>query len=198
MVANQMNKSFQEIKKHVMQGISLIEVLITVMILAIGLLGLAGLQVRLQTTEIESYQRTHALILLEDMANRVSANRNDAAAYDTAGAPLGTGDAQPNACVGNGQAFDACQWSNALKGASELSATANNVGAMIGARGCVEDLGAGDQFLITIAWQGLIPISAPASTCGAGLYNGATGSCVNDMCRRTMSTIVRIANLNSL
>lgn len=197
MVANQMQKSFCDIKKHAMQGISLIEVLITVVILAIGLLGLAGLQVRLQTSEIESYQRTHALILLEDMANRISANRNNAAAYDTAGTPLGTGDAQPNACVGNGQAFDACQWSNALKGTSELSATANNVGAMIGARGCVEDLGGtGVQFLITVAWQGLTPISAPASACGTGLYNGATGSCVNDMCRRTMSTIVRIADLN--
>lgn len=198
MVANQMNKSFQNIKKHVMQGISLIEVLITVVILAIGLLGLAGLQVRLQTSEIESYQRTHALILLEDMANRVSSNRNNAVDYVTAGAPLGTGDGQPNACAGNGQAFDACQWSNALKGSSELSSAANNVGAMIGARGCIVDLGTGDQFLITVAWQGLTPISAPASACGAGLYNGATGGCVNDLCRRTMSTIVRIANLNSL
>ena len=194
-----MNKSFQNIKKHVMRGISLIEVLITVVILAIGLLGLAGLQVRLQTSEIESYQRTHALILLEDMANRVSANRNDAAAYVTAGGPpLGTGDGQPNACAGNGQAFDACQWSNALKGAAEQSSASNNVGAMIGARGCIEDLGTGDQFLITVAWQGLTPISAPASACGAGLYNGATGSCVNDLCRRTMSTIVRIADLASL
>lgn len=197
MVASQMKKSFNGIKKHVMQGISLIEVLVTVVILAIGLLGLAGLQVRLQTSEIESYQRTHALILLEDMANRVSANRNNAATYVTAGAPLGTGDGQPNACVGNGQSFDACQWSNALKGAAELSATATNIGAMIGARGCVDALGTGDQFLITVTWQGLTPISAPASGCGAGLYNGG-GSCVNDLCRRTMSTIIRIADLSSL
>ncbi|MDH5552280.1 MAG: type IV pilus modification protein PilV, partial [Nitrosomonas sp.] len=121
-----MQKSFLNIKKHAIRGVSLIEVLITIVILAIGLLGLAGLQVRLQTSEIESYQRTHALILLEDMANRVSANRNNAAAYDTAGAPLGTGDGQPNACAGNGQAFDACQWSNALKGASEQSSASNN------------------------------------------------------------------------
>lgn len=191
--------SLHSIKKYSIRGVSLIEVLITVVILAIGLLGLAGLQVRLQTSEIESYQRTHALILLEDMANRVSANRKNAAAYvTTAATPLGTGDAQPNACVGNGQALDACQWSNALKGAAELSATATNVGAMIGARGCVEDLGTGEQFLITVVWQGLTPISAPTSACGAGLYDGAAGSCINDLCRRTMSTIVRIADLNSL
>jgi len=182
-----------------MRGVSLIEVLVTMVILAIGLLGLAGLQVRLQSSELESYQRTQALILLEDMENRLSANRKNAATYVTATAnPLGTGDSQPTACTGNGQSLDECQWSNALKGASEQSSSSTNVGAMIGARGCIEDLGTGDQFMITVAWQGMTPISAPASTCGTGLYDGATGAkCVDDLCRRTMSTIVRIANLAS-
>lgn len=180
-----------------MRGVSLIEVLVTMVILAIGLLGLAGLQVRLQSSELESYQRTQALILLEDMTNRLSANRTNAATYVTTAAdPLGTGDSQPISCSGNGQSFDACQWSNALKGASEQSSSAN-VGAMIGARGCVEDLGTGEQFMITVAWQGLTPISAPASNCGAGLYDGTGTKCVDDLCRRTMSTIVRIANLAS-
>jgi len=181
------------------RGVSLIEVLITIVIFAIGLLGLAGLQMRLQSSEIESYQRTHALILLEDMASRMTANRANASTYVTAAAnPLGAGDSQPTACAGSGHDFDVCQWSNALKGASEQSASSNNVGAMIGARGCVEDLGTGDQFLVTVVWQGLTPISAPASGCGAGLYNGAAGtSCDNDLCRRTVSTIVRNADLGS-
>lgn len=178
-----------------MRGVSLIEVLVTMVILVIGLLGLAGLQVRLQSSEIESYQRTHALMLLEDMANRVSANRKVAATYATT-SPLGTGVAS-NTCSGSGRSFDACQWSNALLGAAEQSGS-SNVGAMIGARGCIEDLGTGEEFMITVAWQGLTPLSAPTSTCGAGLYNGATGSvCTGDLCRRTLSTIVRIANLGS-
>jgi len=68
---------------------------------------------------------------------------------------------------------------------------------MIGARGCIENLGA-DQYQITVVWQGLTPISAPASACGAGLYNGAAGSsCINELCRRAMSTIVRVANLGT-
>lgn len=181
-----------------MRGVSLIEVLVTMVILAIGLLGLAGLQVRLQSSELESYQRAQALILLEDMANRVSANRANAAAYVTTTDPLGAGDSQPASCTGNGQSFDACQWSNALKGASEQSSSSTNVGAMIGARGCVEDLGTGDQYIITVVWQGMTPISAPASNCGTGLYDSDSGTnCINDLCRRTMSTIVRIANLAS-
>jgi type IV pilus assembly protein PilV len=181
-----------------MRGVSLIEVLVTMVILAIGLLGLAGLQVRLQSSELESYQRAQALILLEDMANRLSANRANAAAYVTTETnSLGIGDSQSASCSGSGLSFDLCQWSNALKGASEqLSST--NVGAMIGARGCIEDLGTGDQFIITVVWQGMTPLSAPVSSCGAGLYDGdSSASCVNDLCRRAMSTIVRIADLAS-
>jgi type IV pilus assembly protein PilV len=182
-----------------MRGVSLIEVLVTMVILAIGLLGLAGLQVRLQSSELESYQRAQALILLEDMANRLSANRANAAAYVTTETNfLGIGDSQSASCSGSGLSFDLCQWSNALKGASEQSSSSTNVGAMIGARGCIEDLGTGDQFIITVVWQGMTPLSAPVSNCGAGLYDGDSGtSCVNDLCRRAMSTIVRIADLAS-
>lgn len=180
------------------QGISLIEVLITIVILAVGLLGLAGLQLRLQASEVEAYQRTHALMLVEDMTNRISANRNNVSAYvTTVTGPVGTGDDQPAICAGNVEEYDLCQWSNALKGVAEQSGV-NNIGAMIGARGCVEDLGTGEEFLITVAWQGLTPTVAPASSCGENLYDGGDDTnCVNDLCRRVMSTIIRIGNLSS-
>jgi len=50
-----------------------------------------------------------------------------------------------------------------------------------------------------VAWQGLAPISAPPAniTCGANLYDG-TGDdavCVNDLCRRVVTTLVRIGTL---
>ena len=185
------------VEAYSIRGVSLIEVLVTIVILAVGLLGLAGLQMRLQSSEVEAYQRTQASLLLEDMANRMGANRKNAASYATGSAnPLGTGDSQPATCAGGGQGFDSCQWSNALKGAAEQSGS-NNVGAMIGARGCIENLGA-DQYQITVVWQGLTPLSAPASACGVGLYNGAAGSsCINDLCRRAMNTIVRVANLGT-
>jgi len=44
-------------------GFTLIEILVTLFILAIGLLGLAGMQALAQKTELESYQRAQALIL---------------------------------------------------------------------------------------------------------------------------------------
>ena len=77
-------------------GFSLIEVLVTILILMVGLLGLAGLQSRALTAQMEAYQRSQALILLKDMADRINANRNVASCYavstpsDTS---LGTGTA---------------------------------------------------------------------------------------------------------
>jgi type IV pilus assembly protein PilV len=43
------------------------------------------LQGRLQKSEMESYQRTQALMLANDMANRITTNRADAANYTIGG-----------------------------------------------------------------------------------------------------------------
>jgi type IV pilus assembly protein PilV len=178
-------------------GTTLVEVLIALVIAAFGLLGLAGLQMRLQLSDVESYQRAQALLLLDDMANRLAANRDQAAAYVTgAGAPLGSGVNCPNA-TGTLQQTDTQQWCTALQGTAE-STGGNKTGAMIGARGCVETLGA-NSYLITVAWQGMTPTAAPGAgvACGAGLYAGAPGStCTGDLCRRTVTTVLNIATLN--
>jgi len=178
------------------EGVSLIEVLVTILILSIGLLGVAGLQSRLQMSEMEAYQRSQALILLNDMANRIAANRNAAANYAT-GVSNPTGyNTTCSASTSTRKDIDLGEWCNALQGAAETSGS-SKVGAMVGARGCVESLGSG-EYLITVAWQGMGPISAPPASvaCGAGQYNGGTGSaCSNDLCRRVVTTIVRVADL---
>src|SRR5262245_11612110 len=115
------------------RGTSLVEVLVTMVILAIGLLALAGLQARLHVLQIESYQRAQALILLRDMASRINNNRYFAPNYITA-APLGTGAACPVA-VGTRQEADFVEWCNDIIGASE-SLGGGNVGSMVGGRGC--------------------------------------------------------------
>jgi type IV pilus assembly protein PilV len=176
------------------RGDSLIEVLVTLVILAIGLLGLAGLQARMQLSEMESYQRAQALILLNDMVSRISSNQVNAASYVTGSAnPLGVGMACPTT-TSTRQQVDAGEWCNALQGAAE-TASGGKVGAMIGGRGCVESLGS-NTYMITVAWQGMAPISAPPASvaCGQGSYNNGT-SCVNDLCRRAVTSVVTIGNL---
>jgi len=177
------------------RGTSLVEVLVTMVILAIGLLALAGLQARLHVLQMESYQRAQALILLRDMASRISNNRYFAPDYITA-APLGSA-ACPVAPVAPAprQQWDAVEWCTDIVGAGE-SLGGGNVGSLVGGRGCVEDLG-GDEYLITVTWQGLAPISAPPAsvTCGQNNYNTAGSACVNDLCRRVVTTVVRIPTL---
>lgn len=175
----------------------MIEVLITIVILAFGLLGLVGLQTKLQVSEMEAYQRVQALILVEDMAARIASNRNFAASYVTGTTtPLGTGMTSCPTATSTRQQIDAGEWCNLLQGAGEASGT-SKVGAMVAGRGCVEDLANG-EYMVTVAWQGMRPLSAPPTSvaCGAGLYNGSSGAaCVDDLCRRTVTTIVRIAAL---
>ena len=177
------------------RGTTMLEVLITIVILAVGLLGLAGLQARLQSSEMEAYQRAQALVLIDDMANRVATNRNAATNYVTA-TPLGAGMLCPTSTTTR-QAIDAGQWCQALQGAAETSG-ASSVGSIVGGRGCIENIGSG-KYMITVAWQGLTPISAPPSavTCGQNLYNSAAAGakCVNDLCRRVVTTILSVATL---
>jgi len=168
----------------------LLEVLISIVILAFGLLGLAGLQLKVQSSETESYQRAQAILLTQEMANMLSANRANAASYVT-GTPLGTGDGEPSSCTAlTGVQLDQCTWSNQLKGASETNA-GTNVGAMANAVGCIESLGGSPSvYRVTVAWQGMTQLSAPALTCGLNLYG-------NDGNRRAIASLITIANLTA-
>jgi type IV pilus assembly protein PilV len=182
------------------RGFTLLEVLITIVILAFGLLGLVGLQTRMQLTEAEAFQRTQATLLVADMAARVNANRTVVSQYgaDAGTVTLGTGvDDTTNCAVTTaGPARDMCEWSQALKGASETK-SANNVGAMIGARGCIERLQAADTptctpaiYRVTVAWQGLQPTVASSLTCGVNSYGA------NDALRRVVPVEVVMPQLS--
>jgi type IV pilus assembly protein PilV len=185
---------------HHQRGFTLLEVLIAILVLLLGLLGMAGVQVRTTQAEFESYQRVQALVLLHDMVDRLQANRLRAACYAlttnvAAGSPFaGTGATLPGCGTGTGAdelvaLADMSAWSAALQGATETQGT-DKVGAMIGARGCVTADGA-DVYTVSIAWQGMSSTAAPpaALTCGTGLYG-------NEALRRVVSTTVRVANLN--
>jgi len=200
------------------RGFSLIEVLVTLVVVALGLLGLAALQAKMQLSEIDAYQRAQALLLVQDMSDRIAANRRNATSYVTAsGETVGTGDSQPSDCTTltdpTLQETDICQWSSALKGAAEGEVTTEGTtltGAMIGAQGCIEALPSDpdtETYLVYVVWQGLTPLSAPSAglPCGSGEYNGFSdpdndgvndSPCQSDNCRRALSTIVRIGALD--
>ncbi|TXH94678.1 MAG: type IV pilus modification protein PilV [Rheinheimera sp.] len=59
---------------HRQRGISLLETLIAVLVLAIGLLGVAGLQTTNLKNSHSAHQRTMAVMLTSSMAERIRAN----------------------------------------------------------------------------------------------------------------------------
>lgn len=184
-------------------GYTLLEILIALVLVSIALLGLAGLQIRAQQSEVEAYQRAQAMLLVKDMANRIAVNRNDdiweqcySLSNTASGTPfLGANSAVVPVCpVGiAAQAAladaDMAAWDNLLKGASE-TVGGNNVGSLDGARGCIYfDIGPPKAVTITVAWQGEIETSAPADQCATGQYG-------DDRLRRTVSETIRFAKLD--
>lgn len=188
--------------RRLQRGALMIEVLVTIAVVVIGALGLMQMQGRLQKSEMESYQRTQALILLNDMASRISANRGDAANYVTTGLTdpfLGAGWVSCAAAYSGApstlQKVDSVQWCLELQGAAETLSGAS-VGTMLGGRGCVQPAGA-DQYMVTVVWQGLTPISTPPVTCGVNEYDIAGTDCSADLCRRYVTTLVSLARLDT-
>lgn len=167
-------------------GFSLIEVLVTLVILMTGLLGLAGLQGRALTAQLESYQRSQALVLIKDMSDRLNANREFSSSYATA-SPVGVGAAACNVGA-NTATTDLCEWSKALQGSAEGTTS----GAMIGARGCIYELSSAlpKKYLIAVAWQGLTKSATPTVNCGQGSYGSDEGF------RRVITLPITIGNLN--
>src|SRR5688500_7450861 len=172
-------------------GTTMMEVLVSIVIVVIGLLGLAGLQSRASVSEMEAFQRAQALVLLQDMADRINANRKLSMDYVTTAA-LGTGNSVVTPCVGTIAERDLCEWQNALLGAAETTSGVA-VGAMIGARGCVTNITATmpREFQIAVVWQGLVPTAAPGATaCGTGDYG-------DDRTRRAVTANVIIGCLQN-
>lgn len=141
-------------------GFSLLEILISVLILSIGLLGLAGLQLTALKNNTSAYNRSLATTLAYDIADRMRANKvaADAGAYLTA---IGTGPSGAGSCVGAGNncdagtlaAFDLDEWICQLG--------AHNDNADCQALGLEGDLPSGDGritrngnvFTVTVMWD---------------------------------------------
>ena len=103
------------------------------------------------------------------------------------------GTSSPTAVADSGcdalSAQDMQEWSNLLNGAGETLA-GTSVGSVLGARGCIQNLGADRYIEVSVAWQGQLALAAPAATvlCGKGLYG-------DDAYRRVVTRRMRFANL---
>jgi type IV pilus assembly protein PilV len=199
-------------KRKASMGFTLIEVLVTISIVMVGLLGLAGMQARAQVAELESYQRAQALVLLYDMMDKMQNNRATTSCFVNASSTYygDTGAAPSLACSASSPSDNAMavaamtNWHSQLQGSGETKgAGATKVGAMYGARGCItynaatEYLNAATgvaytgtgEYTVMVSWQGMADTFTPTKTCGTTAQYGT------DARRRTVWATMRIATL---
>jgi type IV pilus assembly protein PilV len=186
-------------------GMFLLEVLVSIVIVGFGLLGMAGLVMKTQTMEAESYQRAVALMIVQDMANRINGDRirdggrNDGLA-DLEKYTTGKLTVEPTGiqeCSGTGSKLNLCLWANLLYGANEKR-DQTATGGLIDAVGCIEKVTDvdlykdSDLYKISVAWQGLVDTRvAPNESCGSEKNYGGDGY------RRVVSVQI-IPNLKKL
>jgi type IV pilus assembly protein PilV len=117
------------------RGLTLIEVLIAVVVLAIGLLGIAGLQSAALANNLISYQYTQASTIAQAMLERMRANRDGVLAggyalEPGAAVPSATANCATTTCSPAEQA----QWDIAAI-VAQLSSTADDANLSSGPRG---------------------------------------------------------------
>ena len=164
-------------------GFSLLEVLISMVVLSIGLLGIAGLQATSKRTSYEALQRTTAVMLTRDIIERMRTNPDQIAAYsgtvDTT--TITHNDCSAATCTPvQLAAYDLFEWQQAILGASELSDTGVNTGGLVSPVGCITVAAACTSCSVTvaIAWRGMTKLSDPSiDTCGnaSGNYDDTAG-----------------------
>lgn len=175
------------------RGAGLIEVLIAVLITAVGILGVAAMQMAGKRNLYEGTQRSLATGYARDLIERMRGNPDQLATYVTT---LGGGSSTRSAgtdCSAAGANCTAAQLAardlydieQAVLGAQE-----SNVGGLVSPTVCIAN-NAGNV-TVTIAWRGAVETSSPGgNNCGEGL--GIYGD--DDALRRTLTISTFIGEL---
>jgi len=152
-------------------GSGLVEVAVSLLLISVATLGLAGLQISAKAMGYQAIQRTEAASLAADLLARMRANRSALARYALTGVGAASGGELEDPVTDCGAAYcsaaqlsnwDTRAWARALNGRAG--------GGLVNPLGCVEI--SGRRVTVEIAWEGYrdLPDPAAGDGCGAGNY----------------------------
>ncbi|QIB66348.1 type IV pilus modification protein PilV [Kineobactrum salinum] len=161
-------------------GAGLIEVMIALLVFAVGLLGTVALQLTAKKSSFEATQRSIATGLARDIIERMRSNPGQVPAYviddvgDTANPVTASATCTQAAAVhcspGQLAAWDLADWYGLLIGATEtvtVDGVLANAGGLVEPRACISN--AGGNITVAIAWRGVNEmVDASEAQCGSG------------------------------
>jgi type IV pilus assembly protein PilV len=174
-----MQSSLQPSPNKGQRGFSILEVVVTLLVVSIGLFGVARLQALSKSANYEAMQRTSAALLAHDFLERVRANPTALDSYVPA-ANLGQSSlgAAPALDCANATApctpaqlaaRDLWAWEQLLDGAQEIRGGASTGGVALPATCFTGPAGGGaGMYTLAIAWRGVTALTNPTiNDCGA-------------------------------
>ncbi|MGR8919702.1 MAG: type IV pilus modification protein PilV [Gammaproteobacteria bacterium] len=162
------------------RGFSLVEVMVAVFVLAVAMLGVAGLQVVSKRSNFESVQRITATHLTQELVERIRANSGQLTVYTNAGAGrtlalqpsdgISATDCVSAACdTATLAMYDLYEFLQALAGVAEVQGGAS-AGGLVSPTVCLTGPATTPGFVsVAVAWRGMTRMSNPTiNACGAG------------------------------
>jgi type IV pilus modification protein PilV len=161
------------------QGFTLIEVLVTLVLTAIALFGFVELQNRAQIANLEATQRAYATAIASNMAEQIKANPeigadcNLTASFDVGGVH----NTWNHQCQSGGNSIQ--EWYDDLEGSREtINSGSQKIGSIKNGQGCINYTaavpasGTPAKYTVSVAWKGFQKTAAggPQGSCGFGKY----------------------------
>lgn len=203
------NKRSQSSVMRRQSGVTLIEALVTFVILSVGLLGIVSLQAISKSAQHQGIQRTKAVMLANDLVERIRINPGGLATYSAGGltTPLGGGtlaapatDCAAVACTpAQLAAYDLWLWERGVDGATVTvtgaDAVVRNAAGLIAPRACVRfiaDAGMTRTGLVDviIQWRGLGETQDAVAAVGGEVCGGAAAGTDDFRRQLVVSTFV--------
>jgi type IV pilus assembly protein PilV len=161
---------------HRQQGFNLIEALIAMVVLTLGLLGVAAMQITAVRNTQGSYARSQATTIMNDLAERIYANKPGASSYGAFDSTVAGACAKPTICEMESAGTAPTCTAAAQMAASDLYMTACSaagantllpVGSLqsqcLDNAGAVAACGSGSRIRITVNWTERGTVSESAS-----------------------------------
>jgi len=186
------------------RGAIMMEVVVAIFFVTTVFIGHIGSQVFMQKSSVEAGRRAQAYTIVNNMVERMQANRQAARCYaisNATGSPyVGVCGGVPGACADFGdpdtQAVadsDIQAWHDLLVDGAATNAGGDSIGGLKNGRGCIilDETTDPDTYSVSIAWEGSDSLTI-AGNAGLPCAQGSYGS---EALRRVISVDLQFADL---